>query len=116
MDDKITIIEGPPPVFELAQDGWALGVHEGPNQSALVFTRLRAFNSAALVERCYNAWRNKGTMRLEYRSLDGLQQQTPIIAARAIEVEEGPMLLLWLRIPAQDAELEIGFDDDSEET
>jgi len=52
---------------------------------------------------------------LEYRSLDGLQQQTPIIAARAIEVEEGPMLLLWLRIPAQDAELEIGFDDDSEE-
>jgi hypothetical protein len=23
MDDKITIIEGPPPVFEPAQDGWA---------------------------------------------------------------------------------------------
>ena len=30
MDDKITIIEGPPPVFEPVQDGWALGLGEGP--------------------------------------------------------------------------------------
>jgi len=30
-DNKITIIEGPPPVFEPARDGWALGLCEGPH-------------------------------------------------------------------------------------
>lgn len=114
MDDKITIIEGPPPTFELAPDGWVLGLNEGPAQSAMVITRLRTFNSAALVERCYNAWRKNGTIRLEYRLPDGMQQETPIVAARAVEVDEGQMLILWLRIPAEDAELEIGFDDSDE--
>ena len=29
MEDKITIIEGPPPTFEEITDGWALGLSEG---------------------------------------------------------------------------------------
>jgi hypothetical protein len=115
MEDKITIIEGPPPTFELAPDAWVLGLNEGPSQAAMVMTRLRTFNGPALVERCYNAWRNNKTIRLEYRLPDGLQQETPIVAARSVEVEEGQMLILWLRIPAEDAELEIGFDDNNEE-
>lgn len=114
MEDKITIIEGPPPTFELASEGWVSGLNEGPAQSAMVMTRLRTFNGAALVERCYNAWRKNKTIRLEYRLPDGLQQETPIVAARSLEVDEGQVLILWLRIPAEDAELEIGFDDNDE--
>jgi hypothetical protein len=33
MDEKITIIEGPPPVFEAVNDGWALGLNEGSRLS-----------------------------------------------------------------------------------
>ncbi len=115
MDDKITIIEGPPPTFELAPEAWVLGLNEGPAQSAMVMTRLRTFNGPALVERCYNAWRKNNPIHLEYRLPDGMQQETPIVAARTVDAEEGQMLILWLRIPAEDAELEIGFDDNNDE-
>ena len=30
MEDKITIIEGPPPVFEAVSDGWALSLTRVP--------------------------------------------------------------------------------------
>ncbi len=61
MDDKITIIEGPPPVFEPVQDGWAIGLSEGPRLPLTVLTRLRTFNGPALVERCYRRWKSKRT-------------------------------------------------------
>ncbi len=32
MDEKITIIEGPPPIFEQVSDGWAMGLNESPNE------------------------------------------------------------------------------------
>ena len=53
MDEKITIIEGPPPVFEAVNDGWALGLNESSRLSVPALTRLRTFNGPALVERCY---------------------------------------------------------------
>src|SRR5258706_12146034 len=64
MDDKITIIEGPPPVFEQVNDGWAMGLNESPNLSVPALTRLRTFNGPALVQRCYNAWHNKSSILL----------------------------------------------------
>ena len=30
MDEKITIIEGPPPIFEQVNDAWAMGLNERP--------------------------------------------------------------------------------------
>jgi hypothetical protein len=36
-------------------------------------------------------------MYLEYRDRLGFRREDPIIAARAITVEEGDMLLLWVR-------------------
>jgi len=89
MEDKITIIEGPTPTFEAVPDGWVSGLNESPNMSAMVLTRLRTFNSQALVERCYNAWRQNQTMHLEYRLTDGLRKESPIVAARAVEVGRG---------------------------
>jgi hypothetical protein len=51
MDDKITIIEGPPPEFQAVDDGWAVGLNESSNMYDMVITRLRTFNGQALLER-----------------------------------------------------------------
>ncbi len=111
MDDKITIIEGPPPTFEVINDGWALGLSDSPTLYEIALTRLRTFNGAALVERCYRAWHQKGSVFLEYRNADGLENQLPILAARSVETLEGQLLLLWVRLPAEETEFELGLDD-----
>jgi hypothetical protein len=98
MDDKITIIEGPPPVFEKIGEAWALGLNETPNLSRIALTRLRTFNGQALIERCQRTWSDQGTMHLEFRGMDGLDSQAPILAARAVEIDEGQLLVLWVRI------------------
>lgn len=113
MDDKITIIEGPPPTFEAISDGWALGLTEGPILADVVLTRLRTFNGPSLVERCHRAWRNQQSINLEYRTSDGLQNQAPIVAARYVDVEDGQLLILWLRLADEEVELELGYEDDS---
>jgi hypothetical protein len=112
MDDKITIIEGPPPTFEAVAEGWVQGLNESPSLADIAITRLRTFNGAALVERCHRAWRNQQNINLEFRSEDGLEHQAPIVAARYVELEEGQLLLLWVRITDEDVELELGYDDD----
>ena len=114
MDDKITIIEGPPPVLEVVTDGWVLGLNEGPKMSNISVTRLRTFNGPALVERCHRAWHNQQNIQLEYRNQDGLEQQTPIVAARYLEVDEGHLLELWLRLTDEDVELQFGYEDDAD--
>ena len=112
MDDKITIIEGPPPVFEHVQDGWAMSLNEGPHLNITALTRLRTFNGPALVERCYRAWNNKTPIRLHYRDDMGLEQTAPILAARNVETEDGHMLLLWVYLDSDDIEYELDFGDD----
>lgn len=112
MDDKITIIEGPPPTFEAVNEGWVLGLNEGSNLGDIVVTRLRTFNGPALVERCHRAWRNQQPINLEFRNADGLQQQAPIVAARYIETDEGHLLILWIRISNDEVQVELGYEDD----
>jgi len=99
MDDKITIIEGPPPVFEKINDGWALGLNESPDYYGMALTRLRTFNGPALVERCHRMWNQNEPIYLHYRNDMGLEQKVPILAARASEVDEGQVLFLWIRYP-----------------
>lgn len=106
MDDKITIIEGPTPTFEQVGDGWALGLNEGPHLYTVGVTRLRTFNGPALLERCHRAWRNRSSINLEYRDMDGLESQSPIVAARNLETDDGQMLLLWVRLEYEEEELE----------
>jgi len=115
MDDKITIIEGPPPVFEAVNELWVYGLSESNTQSEMVLTRLRTFNGQELVERCYRAWQENQIMQLEYRTPEGMEVETPIVAARAVEVEEGDVLILWLRLADEAMELELGYEDDSSE-
>jgi hypothetical protein len=115
MEDKITIIEGPPPTFEEVDESWALGLNESPYLADIAVTRLRTFNGPALVERCYRAWRQQQSIHLEYRESDGLEQRAPIVAARYVETEDGDMLILWVRIANEDAEIELDYEDDSDD-
>lgn len=113
--EKITIIEGPPPTFEVVSDAWLLGLTEGPYPSQVALCRLRAFNGPALVERCYRAWRDGQSASLEYRTEDGSTQEAQIVAARWSEIEEGQLLLLWVQLEEGEIEVEIEVDDEGDE-
>jgi hypothetical protein len=115
MEEKITIIEGPPPAFELVEDGWSTGVLEGPTLYNVAVTHLRTFNGGELVERCFRAWKRRENIQLEYRSEDGLNKEAPIVAARNTESDDGQVLVLWVRLPDEEIELAIDFDDDPDD-
>ncbi len=112
MDDRITIIEGPPPVFEDIEDGWALGLSEGSALYSLALTRLRTANGPALVERCHRVWNNHNIINLHYRNDMGLEETAPIMAVRSVDTAEGHMLLLWCRRKPDEVEEELDFGDD----
>ena len=114
MDDKITIIEGPTPVFEPVQDGWALGLNETNNYSLTALTRLRTFNGPALVERCYARWNKKEAITLHYKDELGLEATAPILAARSVETDDGQMLLLWLHIQRDEVDIQDEINDDGD--
>jgi hypothetical protein len=116
MDDRITIIEGPPPVFEPIEDGWALGLNESPILYDMALTRLRTFNGPALVERCHRAWDKHTTINLHYRNNMGLEETSSILAARSVDTDEGHLLLLWCRRKPEEIEEELDFGDDEEDT
>lgn len=113
-DDRITIIEGPPPVFEPVQDGWALGLNEGPLQTVTALTRLRTFNGPALVERCYRRWHERQSIELHYRNEMGLVQVAPISAARTVDTPDGHVLLLWIYLNRDEVEFEVDSADDQD--
>jgi hypothetical protein len=115
MDDQITIIEGPPPVFEQVNDGWAVGLNEGPRLSFPALTRLRTFNGPQLVERCHRAWHNSKPIHLHYRNDLGLEQTAPILAARNVDTTDGHVLLLWVYLDSDQVEFEFDSDDDNAE-
>jgi hypothetical protein len=116
MEDKITIIEGPPPTFEAVGDSWVLSLNETPAPFNIALTRLRTFKGQELIERCHRAWRHQDSIHLEYRGLDGLENQAPILAARALEIDEGQMLFLWVRLEVEETELEPDFGGDLDDT
>ena len=116
MDDKITIVEGPPPTFVAVRDGWILGLYEGNNTGNVVVTHLRTFNGPSLVERCHQAWSRCQGMLLEFRSTDGLEREAPIVAARNVETSEGHLLILWVRLTQEEqAELAVDSGDDGDD-
>lgn len=111
-DEKITIIEGPSPTFELVSDVWANGIIESPTMANVAVTQVRTFNGHALVERCYRAWNQRDPINLEFRASDGLTMEVPIIAARTSESEEGQLLVLWVRLPEDEIEIEFDYPED----
>ncbi len=115
MEDRITIIEGPTPLFEPVQDGWALGLNETNTFSFTAVTRLRTYNGPALVERCYRRWNQNQPINLHYRDDVGLEATAPILAARSIQTDDGQVLLLWVHVERHDLKLEINADDSDDD-
>lgn len=115
MDEKITIIEGPPPVFESIDDGWALGLNESPAVYHTALTRLRTFNGPALVERCHRMWNQNESIYLHYRNEMGLEEKVPILAARSSESNDGQVLYLWIRRSGVEVEPDYEDPDEFEE-
>lgn len=109
--EKITIIEGPPPTFELVNDVWANGIVESPTLANVAVTRLRTANGPALVERCYRAWNNHESINLEFRGEDGVILEVPIVASRYSDTDEGQLLFLWVRLPNEDFEIDFEYRD-----
>ncbi len=97
MENKITIIEGPTPVFEDISDGWALGLNESPLLYDTIFTQVRTLNGPALVERCHKAWKSNSSICLHFKDQMGVEEKVPIIAIRSVGTDEGQVLLLWIR-------------------
>jgi hypothetical protein len=96
--EKITVIEGPTPVFEQTPETWLPSLAEGPELPSLALTRLRTYNGPAMVERCWKAWDEGRPVLLEYRDEEGLTQAAGVMAARHTEVAEGHVLLLYVRL------------------
>jgi len=97
MENKITIIEGPTPVFEDISDGWAMGLNESPLLYDTIFTQVRTANGPALVERCHKAWKSNSSIYLHFKDRMGIEEKAPIIAVRSVGTDEGQVLLLWVR-------------------
>jgi hypothetical protein len=117
MNEEITIIEGPPPIFEHVDDAWAMGLNESPHVLVPAMTKLRTLNGSALVERCHRAWRKRGHIHLHYKNDMGLEQTAPILAARTLDTPNGPVLLLWVYLDREQVEYEVddGEDDSAED-
>ncbi len=113
--EKITIIEGPAPTFELVSDTWVNGIIESPTISNIAVTQVRTFNGPALVERCFRSWKNKDLINLEFKDPDGLILEVPIIAARSTDSDDGQMLHLWVRLPDSDMDIEFEFEDSEDD-
>ncbi len=114
--EKITIIEGPTPTFELTNEPWMLGLTEGIIPFGVAVCRLRSFNGPELVERCHRSWRVGQTINLEYKDEQGLTKEAPIVAVRLLEQPEGHLLLLWVRVEESQIEIELDIDlDDFDE-
>ncbi len=115
MTEKITIIEGPTPEFREVNGLWIQGVADSPGQFDTYFTELRAFDGYSLVDRCINAWQNKESIVLEYRTEAGLTDEITILAAHNEESDDGDLIQLWVRQPREDVEFELNFDDSDDE-
>jgi hypothetical protein len=113
--ELITIIEGPPPEFVLAQDVWSASAWEGTRPRSVGMCQMRTFNSAALMERCTRAWQEGRSVNLDFPQMDGLRQRVEVLAAKPGRVEEGDLLYLWVAVPNLPTDEQIGEDLDADD-
>ena len=99
MNNKITIIEGPPPTFEKINSDWASSLEDTSGQFEVLSTNLRTMNGNGLIERCYQTWNEQETMFLHFKDEIGLEQKLPIVAAQNMNTDEGQKIVLWVRAP-----------------
>lgn len=97
--ELITIIEGPTPEFRPSPYLWFDSVYEGPEDAEVVICELRTLNGESIVERCRDAWDEGRPVKLEFPDYMRMPQRADVVAMRLQQVEEGPLLTLWVRQP-----------------
>ena len=97
--ELITIVEGPPPDFQMVGEAWPFSLWEGRAPQAVALTQMRTFNGAAMMDRCLRAWSAARPVMLDFQQMDGLRRKAEVLAARATSVDEGDVLSLWVVLP-----------------
>ena len=97
--ELITVVEGPTPDFRPSHDLMVQSVLEGPMDSATAICEMRTANGHDIRQRCLRAWRERRPVLLDFPDEMRLRQQVEVVAMRLNEVEEGAVLVLWVRWP-----------------
>ncbi|MFQ5420236.1 MAG: hypothetical protein ACE5EY_07725, partial [Anaerolineae bacterium] len=68
----------------------------------------------SIMERCLRAWKENRLVKLDFPDQMRLRQQVDVVAMRLQEMEEGPLLMLWVSLPVT-YDVEDEDDDDLED-
>ena len=112
--ELITVVEGPTPDFQPSPYLWFQSVYEGPEDAQILMCELRTHNGQDILDRCLDAWRDDRPVRLDFPDYMRLRKQLDVVAMRLQSLEDGPMLVLWVRQPGDEIEEE-GFDEDEDD-
>ena len=113
--ELITILEGPTPEFRPTPYQWLQSIYEGPDDQTVAMCELRTANGDNILERCQNAWHEGRPVRLDYPDHLRLRQQIDVVAMRLQQLEEGPLLQLWVSLPIEFEEEEEELDEGDDE-
>ena len=113
--ELIEIIEGPTPEFHISPQDWLQSILESPLIHEVALCQLRTATGADILERCQRAWKEGRPVRLDYPNEFRLRQQVDVVALRLSKVEEGELLSLWVALPFEPDEEEMGLDDEDDD-
>jgi hypothetical protein len=117
--ELITILEGPTPDFRFAPQMWSYSVQEGPDAVQTSLCELRTNTGSDIVARCKDAWREGRPVRLEYPDEMRMRQEIDIVAMRLRQIEEGTILMLWVKeqldLVAIEESLQDEYDEDDDD-
>lgn len=112
--ELITIIEGPTPEFFDSPQDWLQSIYEGVEDRDSVYCQLRTNSGPDILARCQAAWQEGRPVQLQYPDEMRIPQYADVIAMRLGEVEEGPLLQLWISFPVDYDEEDEEDDEDDE--
>ncbi|MDT8304654.1 MAG: hypothetical protein RRC07_01860 [Anaerolineae bacterium] len=110
--EYITILEGPTPEFQTTPYMWMQSVYEGPVDGAVAQCELRTMNGEDIMERCDQAWSEGRPVRLDFPDDLRMRQEVDVIAMRLRDVDEGTVLVLWVRWPLEEEDEEEEYYDE----
>lgn len=113
--ELISIIEGPPPQFQFADEMSLMALQDSTLPHELARCDTRTFNGPKLVKRCQDAWHDKRVVMLEYKDLDGMKQRVEICGIRFEDMDDGTLLQLWVRLPVELQWISIDGDEEDDE-
>ena len=113
--ELITIVEGPTPEFRPSPQLWFQSIYEGPTDTDVATCELRTLNGPSIVERCRSAWKEGRPVKLDFPDYMRMRQQLDVVAMRLQELDEGMVLILWVRHPLGEEQEEEEVDEDHDD-